>query len=76
MKILLAFCLLAGGYILGSIEKPSSAQETIYGYDNQGKSWSSHQLNPGGPTYYYGNNGVSGMYLNPSPTLPSTKNPC
>lgn len=75
MKILLAFCLLAGGYLLGSIEKPSVAQETRYGYDYQGNSWSSHQSAPGAPTYYYGSDGTSGMYTNPT-EAPSTRNPC
>ncbi len=42
MKILLAFCLLAGGYTLGSIEQPSVAQQSLHGYDNQGNSWSAH----------------------------------
>ena len=41
MKTLLAISLLVVGYLLGSIEKPSSAQESLYGYDNQGNSWSS-----------------------------------
>lgn len=68
--------VFVAGFLCGHVMPPVDAQETIYGYDNRGNSWSSFQSIPGAPTYYYGSDGTSGSYYNTTPTPPSSRNPC
>lgn len=78
-KILLCLCLILGGYVLGSLETPLKA-ESGYFYGNDGTMGSTHQMLPGGPTYYYDNHGNSGVYIpgTVAPTLPNSydRSPC
>lgn len=79
-KILLCLGLFSLGYLAGTAGNPLQAQSSGYFYGNDGTMGSTHQMLPGGPTYYYDNRGNAGTFIPGAvaPTLPNSydRSPC
>ena len=80
MRYVVAFSLLVGGYLLGTLELPTHAQSSgyYYGSDANGNSTfgTLHQTIPGGPSFYYGMDGSMGTIPAPVPPASSFRSPC
>jgi hypothetical protein len=78
MRYLLAFCLFAAGYLIGTIEPSTHAQSSGYYYGDGGTYGNIYTPTPGGPSYYYGMDGSMGTVVpsNPPMDLYAPKSPC
>ena len=69
MRYLLAFCLLASGYLIGTLEQSVTAQAPVQLFDSNGNSTLYYPPSgPGGVGQYYNSDGSMGnVYTPPAP---------
>lgn len=82
MRYLLAFCLLAVGYLIGTLELPVKAQSSGYYYgsgaDGSPTFGTIYTPQPGGNSYFYGSDGSTGLIPAPPSVMDFSmpKSPC